>query len=43
MRELAKHAQNLMEVSQGLGWHVAVGTDFAVDLRYVSPFIRGKL
>lgn len=35
IRELAAHARDLMEVANGIGWHVAVGTDFAVDLRYV--------
>lgn len=35
LRELAAGAQSRMEQSNGVGWHVAVGSDFAVDLRYV--------
>lgn len=39
IRELAAHTKSLIEAASGIGWHVAVGTDFAVDLRYV----RGKI
>jgi hypothetical protein len=34
-RELAASARDNMERALGLGWHVVVGTDFSVELRYV--------
>lgn len=36
-RELAANVREAMERALGLGWHVVVGTDFSVELRYVRP------
>lgn len=43
IRELAKHTRDLLEAASGIGWHVAVGTDFAVDLRYVRDSAFAQL
>ncbi|KAF0688366.1 Aste57867_20011 [Aphanomyces stellatus] len=34
LKELAQVVQADMDSTQGLGWHVVVGKDFAVDIRY---------
>ncbi|DAZ95151.1 TPA: hypothetical protein N0F65_009860 [Lagenidium giganteum] len=42
-RDFALEVQALMEQSTGVGWHVLVGGDFAVDVRYgLTLFVQRK-